>query len=100
MTQKNGNKVILRIPTPLRAYAGKQSSVALHGETVGAVVTDLVEQYPALRKHLLDDGGALRSFVNLYLNGRDVRDLGGAEAPVDPGDKLAIVPAIAGGAGR
>lgn len=100
MTEGNGNEVILRIPTPLRAYADQQSSVALQGTTVGEVMDALVERYPALRKHLLDDEGSLRSFVNLYLNSEDIHELGGVETPLAPGDKLAIIPAIAGGAGQ
>lgn len=100
MRERNGNEVTLRIPTPLRAYADQQSSVALGGATVGEVMEGLVERYPALRKHLLDEDGRLRSFVNLYLNGEEIRELGGVEAAVAPGDKLALIPAIAGGADR
>lgn len=99
MTERNGTEVTLRVPTPLRAYANRQSSVALYGATVGEVMDDLVERYPALRKHLLDDHGRLRSFVNLYLNGEAIHELGGLDARVAPGDKLAIIPAIAGGLG-
>jgi molybdopterin synthase sulfur carrier subunit len=98
MTDRNGNEVSLRIPTALRAYADQQSSIALDGATVGEVMEGLVERYPALRKHLLDDDGSLRSFVNLYLNGEEIGELGGVEARVAPGDKLALIPAIAGGA--
>ena len=99
MTEKNGSDVVLRIPTALRAYADRESSVALQGATVRESLDDLVERYPALRKHLLDDGGRLRSFVNLYLNGEDIHEVGGVEASLSPGDKLAIIPAIAGGLG-
>ena len=100
MTQNNGNDVTLRIPTALRAYADRQSSISLQGETEREVMDGLVERHPALRKHLLDDGGRLRSFVKLYLNGEDIHELGGIEAPLSPGDKLAIIPAIAGGVGK
>jgi molybdopterin synthase sulfur carrier subunit len=100
MTDRNGNEVTLRIPTPLRGYAGQQSSIVLRGATVGEAIGGLVEQYPALRKHLLDDDGRLRSFVNLYLNGEEIGELGGVEAPLAAGDKLALIPAIAGGASR
>lgn len=99
MIEKNGNDIVLRIPTALRAYTDKQSSVMLQGATIGEVLSELVERYPALRKHLLDGDGTLRGFVNLYLNGEDIHKLGGAEAPLSPGDKLAIIPAIAGGVG-
>lgn len=100
MTDRNGNEVTLRIPTPLRGYADQQSSVVLRGATVGEAMDGLVEQYPALRKHLLDNDGKLRSFVSLYLNGEEIREMGGVEAPLAAGDKLALIPAIAGGAGR
>lgn len=93
---ENG-KVNLRIPTPLRGYAGGQVSVGLNGATVGEAMVNLVEAYPTLRRHLYDDEGALRSFVNLYLNGEDVRHLAGVDTPLSPGDKLALIPAIAGG---
>ncbi len=98
MTKTNSNgQVSLRIPTPLRAYADKQPSITLEGATVGEVINGLVARYPALRQHLLDDEGRLRSFVNVYVNGEDVHALDGVETPLSPGDKLAIIPAIAGG---
>lgn len=93
------NHVNLRLPTPLRAYTNRQASVELAGATVREAMANLVEQYPTLRRHLYDEEGALRSFVNLYLNGEDIRHLDGVETPLAPGDKLAIIPAIAGGAG-
>jgi molybdopterin converting factor small subunit len=100
MTQKSNNAVNVRIPTPLRAYTNQQSSIMLHGETVGAVMDDLIKRFPDLRRHLLDERGQVRSFVSLYLNGRDIVELGGPDAPVGTGDKLSIVPAIAGGVNR
>jgi molybdopterin converting factor small subunit len=87
----------LRIPTPLRAYTDRQSTVGLSGATVGEAMTDLVEQYPNLRQHLYGEDGALRSYVNLYLNGEDIRHLEGVGTPLSPGDKLALIPAVAGG---
>jgi molybdopterin converting factor small subunit len=93
---ENG-KVSLQIPAPLRGYAGGQASVRLNGTTVGEAMLNLVEAYPTLRKHLYDQEGTLRSFVNLYLNGEDVRHLAGVDTPLSPGDKLTLIPAIAGG---
>ena len=75
----------LRIPTPLRAYTDKQSTVGLSGATIGEAMTDLVEQYPNLRQHLYGEDGALRSYVNLYLNGEDIRHLEGVDTPVTRG---------------
>jgi adenylyltransferase/sulfurtransferase len=88
----------VRIPTPLRPQAGGQGAVSLPGETVKAVLDALLAQAPGLRAHLLADDGSLRSFVNLYVNGEDVRARSGLETPLRDGDEVAIVPAIAGGA--
>ncbi len=97
MTHHNEHDITLRIPTALRAYTDRQTSVSLRGATAREVMDALVARYPGLRRHLLDADGALRSFVNLYINGQDIRALGGIEVPLSPGDKLSIIPAIAGG---
>lgn len=86
----------IRIPTPLRPYAGGQSAIAVAGTTVGMALNDLTDQYPDLRQHLFD-GPQLRSFVNIYLNQEDVRYLQGAETPLKDADTLLIIPSIAGG---
>lgn len=87
----------LRIPTPLRPYAEGQSEVSVSGDTVGAALTELTETYPSLRRHILTDGGELRPFVNLFLNDEDVRNLQGSETALQAGDRLMIIPSIAGG---
>jgi sulfur-carrier protein adenylyltransferase/sulfurtransferase len=86
----------IRIPTPLRPYAGGQAQVTVSGESVGAALDDLTRQYPDLRQHLFE-GEELRSFVNLYLNQEDVRYLDGQRTAVGAGDTLLIIPSIAGG---
>ncbi len=86
----------IRIPTPLRPYAGGQSAIAVTGSTVGMALNDLTDQHPDLRQHLFD-GPQLRSFVNIYLNQEDVRYLQGAETPLKDADTLLIIPSIAGG---
>ncbi len=91
---------ILRLPTPLRPYADGQREVAVQGETVAEVLKDLTARYPALRPHLFDDGGELRPFVNLFLNDEDIRYLQGVETRLEEGDRLMIVPSIAGGTNR
>jgi adenylyltransferase/sulfurtransferase len=88
----------IRIPTPLRPYAGGLSSVDVAGETVGAALMDLTSIYPDMRKHLYD-GETLRNFVNVYLNEEDIRYLEGDATPLGAGDTLLIVPSIAGGRG-
>lgn len=87
----------IRIPTPLRPYAGGQAQVAVTGEDVGAALADLTARYPDLRQHLFE-GDELRSFVNLYLNQEDVRYLDGQRTAVQAEDTLLIIPSIAGGA--
>ena len=86
------------IPTPLRQYAGKQDTVDLSGATVGEVLHGLTSQYSDLRKHLYNDEGKLRSYVNVYLNDEDIRYLQKESSAVKDGDTISIVPSIAGGA--
>ena len=86
----------IRIPTPLRPYVAGQSKVAVSGATVGAALDDLTDQHPDLRQHLYE-GDNLRSFVNIYLNKEDVRQLDGTDTMISEADTLMIIPSIAGG---
>jgi molybdopterin converting factor small subunit len=86
------------IPTPLRQYAGKQDTVDLRGSTVGEVLSGLTSQFNDLRKHLYNDEGKLRSYVNVYLNDEDIRYLDKEASAVKESDTISIVPSIAGGA--
>lgn len=88
----------IHIPTPLRQYVGKQSSVDVKGTTVGEAMNALVTQHPDLRKHLYTEDGKLRAFVNLYLNDEDIRYLQKEATSLKDGDNISIVPSIAGGA--
>ncbi len=85
------------IPTPLRQFTGKQDSVQLSGTTVGEVLKSLTSEYADLRRHLYNDEGKLRSFVNVYVNDEDIRYLNKEATPVAEGDTVSIVPSIAGG---
>ena len=87
----------IHIPTPLRQYVGKQSSVEVQGATVGEAMNSLVAQHPDLRKHLYTEEGKLRAFVNLYVNDEDIRYLQKEATAVKDGDNISIVPSIAGG---
>ena len=87
----------IRIPTPLRTYAEGQTEVALEGGTVGEVMNGLVSRYPTLRPHLFSGEGQLRPFVNLFLNENNVKDLQGMETRLTEGDRLLLIPSIAGG---
>jgi molybdopterin converting factor small subunit len=92
--------ITLRIPTPLRPYAGGANEIQVNGETVGAALEELTNTYPTLRKHLYNEYGELRTFVNLYLNDEDIRQLQGTATRIKPGDRLMIIPSIAGGKGQ
>src|SRR5271154_6527510 len=85
------------IPTPLRQFAGKKDSVQLAGNTVGEVLHSLTSEYSDLRRHLYNDEGKLRSFVNVYVNDEDIRYLSKEATPLKDGDLVWIVPSIAGG---
>jgi molybdopterin synthase sulfur carrier subunit len=90
--------VRVRIPTPLRQVTDGVSEVAIDSPTVSGVLGELEQRYPGIKGRLRDDSGELRRFVNLYVNGEDVRFLQGLETGLRPGDELSIVPAVAGGA--
>ena len=85
------------IPSVLRANVGGVKSLAVDGESIRTVVDTLVEQHPALKGQLLTDEGDLNRFVNVYVNGQDVRYLQGLETPVGPADEVRLLPAMAGG---
>jgi len=85
------------IPTPLRQFAGKSDTVEAGGATVGEALGALTSQYPDLKKHLYNDAGQLRSFVNVYLNDEDIRYLNKEATPLEGNDTISIVPSIAGG---
>ena len=86
------------IPTPLRAYAGKQESVEVQAKTVAEALSALTAQHTELKKHLFAEDGRLRSFVNVYVNDEDIRYLQKDQTSVRDGDTISIVPSIAGGA--
>lgn len=90
--------VKVMIPTPLRQYTEKLDTVELEARTVAEALSGLTVKYDGLRKHLYNDEGKLRSFVNIYLNDEDIRYLQKDKTPVSPNDVISIVPSIAGGA--
>ena len=89
--------VPVRIPTPLRSVTKGAAEVQADGDTVSAVIEDLERQFPGLRDRLIDEGGELRRFINIYVNEEDIRFLEGAKTTLKAGDSMSIVPAIAGG---
>ena len=89
--------VMVRIPTPLRRLTGGQDKVSVEADTLNAVVTSLEEQFPGIKARLCDEEGNLRNFVNVYVNGEDVRFLDGLDTATNAGDEVSVVPAVAGG---
>jgi len=89
--------VKVMIPAPLRQFTGGQSSVDVQAMTVGDALAALDQQFPGLRDRLVEPDGRLRRFVSVFVNGKDVRTLQGLETPLQEGDEVGIVPAMAGG---
>ena len=86
----------VKIPTPLRKLTNNETSVDAVGKTIEQIVESLDSAYPGMRERLIDDNGDLRHFVNIYLNGEDIRYIDGLKSPVSDNDELSIVPAVAG----
>lgn len=90
--------VTVKIPAPLRPLTANQSEVALeNAASVQAALDELGRKYPGIKDKLLDDKGALRRYVNVFRNDEDVRHAQGLATALKEGDRLTIVPAIAGG---
>ncbi len=89
--------VTVRVPTTLRTLTAGESEIAVEGDTVGAVIESLEGAHPGFKERILDDDGALRRFVNVFVSDDDVRFLDGLGTAVPAGETLSIVPAVAGG---
>jgi molybdopterin synthase sulfur carrier subunit len=90
-------RVVVKIPTQLRAAAGGEAEAQVDGATVQEVLSGLFERHEELRARISDEDGTLRRFVNVYLSGEDIRFLDGLSTPVKDGSELTILPAVAGG---
>ena len=90
--------VQVRIPPVLRKYTAGATTVTAQGKTIAEVLANLEAQYSGLRDQIKDDQGQLHRFINIYRNGEDIRYLSRLDTPVEEGDVVAILPAIAGGA--
>lgn len=88
---------VLRIPTPLRSYTNGLPDVNVQGTTVGEAMLSLVGQFPTLQPHLYNGKGELRPFVNLFLGEDNIKDLQGLATPLQDGDRIMLIPSIAGG---
>ncbi|MEM9400467.1 MAG: ubiquitin-like small modifier protein 1 [Verrucomicrobiota bacterium] len=85
------------IPTPLRTLTNNEDTVELEANSVEVLITELENKYPGMKERLIDDKGAIRRFVNIYVNGEDVRFLEELKTALKETDEVSIVPAIAGG---
>ena len=85
------------IPTPLQRLTQNQAEVMAEGSDIRELIGQLEHQFPGVKSRLCDENGALRRFVNIYLNDEDIRFLKGEATPLKDGDEVSIVPAIAGG---
>ena len=89
--------ITVRIPAPLRRLSGDQPTVDLTGTNISDCINNLDARFPGFKERLCDESGALRPFVNVYVNGEDVRFLQGLATQLKDGDEVSIVPAVAGG---
>ena len=89
--------VSLKIPTPLRRMTNGESTVDVDGTNLIECIDSLDAQYPGIKERLVSDNGELHRFVNIYVNGEDVRFIDGIKTPIKTGDEVSIVPAVACG---
>ena len=89
--------VSVRIPTILRTYTDGESEVSAEGDTLAAVLDDLDTNYSGIKGRVLDEGGELRRFVNVYVGNDDVRFLENLDTPTPDGTQISVIPAVAGG---
>lgn len=89
--------VNVRIPTPLRKLTNNEEVVEVQPGTIGSAITELQSKFPGIQERLVDESGEVRRFVNVYVNEEDIRFLKNRETPLNDGDEISIIPAIAGG---
>ena len=87
----------VRIPSPLRRYTNNQSKVESNGANIIQLIENLESQYPGVKSRLCDDNGQIKRYVNIFVNGEEIRTLQGDETAVSDKDEVSIIPAMAGG---
>ncbi len=87
----------VRIPAPLRKLTKEQPVVDVQGKTVDEVLADLEKNYPGIKERICDENGQIRRFINVFVNGEDIRFKEGAKTAIAEGAEISIIPAIAGG---
>ncbi len=90
--------VVMLIPTPLRRFTDGEARVVVAGSNLEEALNALDHQFPGIGERLRDDAGQIRRFVNVFVNGQNVRDIDGTDTSLSPGDEVGIIPAMAGGA--
>jgi len=89
--------ITVRIPTPLQKLTQNQAEVKASGTTIKELIEDLEKNFPGIKERVCDETGKIRRFINIYVNEEDVRFLQQDETPLEDGDEVSIIPAIAGG---
>jgi len=89
--------ITIQVPTPLRASCDGASELSISAADVRAALDQIAARYPALHKNICDETGAVRRHINLFVNSSHVRDRKGLDTPLNPGDRLIILPAVSGG---
>jgi molybdopterin converting factor small subunit len=89
--------VKILVPTALRTFTDGKSEILAEGSTVGEAIADLAAQFPDIQRHLYDENGVLRSFVNVYVGETNIKGTGGLDTKIPEGGTITLVPAIAGG---
>lgn len=89
--------VSIRVPGMLRRYAGGVTELELPADTVRGALLEMERRHPELHRNVCDDTGAVRRHINLFVNTEHVRELGGLDTKLAPGDVLTILPAVSGG---
>lgn len=87
----------VRIPAPLRKLTKDQAVVESNGSTVEEILSDLEKNYPGIKERICDETGQIRRFINIFLNGEDIRFKEGAKTKISGDSEISIIPAIAGG---
>ena len=89
--------ITVRVPTPLQKLTQNQAEVKASGTTIKELIEDLEKNFPGIKERVCDETGKIRRFINIYVNEEDVRFLQRDETPLEDGDEISIIPAIAGG---
>ena len=89
--------ISVKIPTPLRKLTDGNSTVSVSGSDITNIISELENQYPGIKDRICEENGEIRPFVNIFVNGEDIRYLEGLNSKLSEGDEVSIVPAVAGG---